>query len=67
MQRNEDALEKFRTTSATVRVDNLNEFKEFIISNGGKVLDDIKKVPTGENMTMCHKDGTIIEYVHHSR
>ena len=48
-------------------MDNLNEFKDFIISNGVKVLDDIKKVPTGENMTMCHKDGTIIEYVHHSR
>lgn len=64
---NEDALERFRTTSATIRVDDLRKFREFIISNGGKVLEDIKKVPTGENMTAQHKDGTIIEYVQHNK
>lgn len=64
---NEADLKDFRATSATVRVDNLRECKDFILSNGGKVLNDIKKVPTGENMTMCHKDGTIIEYVQHHK
>lgn len=63
----EESLEGFKTTSATVRVDNLKEFRDFIVSNGGKVLDELKKVPTGENMTAQHKDGTIIEYVQHNR
>ena len=33
-----------------------DENRKFILDNGGKVLKDIKKVPTGENTTIRHND-----------
>ena len=63
----EEDLKDFRATSATIRGDSLEEVKGFVLSNGGKVIKDIKDVPTGQNMTLEHKDGTIIEYVHHNK
>lgn len=63
----EDDLKEFRTTSATIKVDSLEKTREFVLSNGGKVIKDIKDVPTGQNMTLEHKDGTMIEYVHHNK
>lgn len=64
---NSKVLEKFRKTSATIKVDNLEEFKDFIIASGGRIVNNIKEVPTGRNMTICHRDGTIIEYVQHDK
>lgn len=61
----EQALEPFRKTSATFLVDSVSEYKEFLIQNGAVIIRDIQQVPTGFNMTIKHKDNTIIEYVEH--
>ncbi|EQH79852.1 hypothetical protein QMG_0391 [Clostridioides difficile DA00256] len=37
------------------------------IGYGAVVVRDKKKVPTGYNMTLRHPDGTIIEYVQHTK
>lgn len=58
-------LNTFRDTNATLIVDSLAEFKEFLELNGGKVIRGPKIVPTGSNMTVKHSDGSIIEYVQH--
>jgi hypothetical protein len=44
-------------------VDFAAEFKDFLLNNGATVIKDLKKVPTGMNMTVKHLDGTIVEYV----
>jgi predicted enzyme related to lactoylglutathione lyase len=61
----EDVLKPFRATHATLLVDSLDEYKDFLELNGGKIIAEPKKVPTGWNMTVKHADGTIIEYVEH--
>ncbi len=64
---NNEALKQFRNTSATFLVDSVSEYKEFLIQNDAEILQDIQQVPTGFNMTIRHKDGTIIEYVEHKK
>lgn len=59
----EESLEPFKNTSATLSVDSIDEYKEFLLGNGASILKDKQQVPTGFNMTIKHKDGTIIEYV----
>ncbi len=61
----DDALKTFRDTQATLIVDSLDEFKQFLELNGGKIIREPKIVPTGSNMTVKHFDGSIIEYVQH--
>lgn len=60
-------LEPFRDTRTTFLVDSVTEFRDYLLKNGAKIIRDLKKVPTGTNMTVKHKDGTIIEYVEHSK
>jgi predicted enzyme related to lactoylglutathione lyase len=60
---NDQALEPFRTTTITILVDALTEFREFLLKNGAVIIRDITKVPTGFNIAIKHKDGTIAEYV----
>jgi hypothetical protein len=60
---NDQALEPFRATNLTIRVDSLSEFKEFLLKNGANIIRDVAKVPTGFNMIAKHKDGTTAEYV----
>lgn len=59
----EKNLQPFRNTVATLVVDSVEEFRQFILDNGGKVIRDIKKVPTGLNLTMQNPDGSVMEYV----
>jgi len=61
----EDALKHFRDTQATLIVDSIVEFKQFLELNGAKIIRGPKVVPTGSNMTVKHSDGSIIEYVEH--
>ncbi|SEJ94367.1 hypothetical protein SAMN05660742_12718 [Propionispira arboris] len=61
----DEALKPFRDTSATFLVDSVIEFREFLLQNGAVIVRDLKKVPTGMNLTVKHLDGTIIEYVEH--
>ena len=62
----DESLAPFRSTQATILTDSLTEIRDFHLRNGGSVVRDIQKVPTGLNMTVKHNDGTIIEYVEFS-
>lgn len=59
----DEALQPFRDTKATFSVDSIIEYKNFLLNNGATIIRDIRQVPTGLNMTIKHKDGTIVEYV----
>lgn len=59
------SLEPFRDTKATFLVDSVAEFKEYLLNHRAVIIRDLKKVPTGVNMTVKHTDGIIIEYVEH--
>jgi predicted enzyme related to lactoylglutathione lyase len=61
----DQALEPFRKTVATFRVDSIHEFYDFLIESGCQVIRGLTRVPTGTNLTVQHPDGTIIEYVEH--
>lgn len=61
----DEALKPFKGTNATFLVDSVDEFKDFLLKNGAEVINDIKEVPTGKNVTIKHFDGTVIEYVEH--
>ncbi|MBP2642519.1 MAG: hypothetical protein H6Q67_406 [Firmicutes bacterium] len=63
----EEALQPFRETQATLVVDSVDEFKNFLEVSGAKVIREPKSVPTGRNMTVKHPDGSIVEYVQHSK
>ncbi|HHY73697.1 MAG TPA: VOC family protein [Bacillus bacterium] len=59
----EEELASVRNTMATFSVDSLQEYKEVLLNSGATIIKDIKKVPTGWNMTVKHKDGIVVEYV----
>lgn len=59
----DEALQPFKDTKATFSVDSIIEYKNFLLNNGATIIRDIKQVPTGLNLTVKHKDGTIVEYV----
>lgn len=61
------ALKPFRNTTATMLVDSIEEYNDFLLKNGATIIRDIQQVPTGFNMTVQHKDGTIVEYVEHRK
>ena len=63
----EEALKPFRNTQATFLVDSLDKFKTFLEENGAEIIRGPSKVPTGRNMTVRHSDGSVIEYVEHSK
>ena len=56
----------FRETLATFRVDSVEDFRGYLTKNGARIIRDIKRVPTGSNMTVQHPDGTRFEYVQHA-
>jgi predicted enzyme related to lactoylglutathione lyase len=58
-----EELASVRNTMATFSVDSLEEYKEVLLNSGATIIKDIKKVPTGWNMTVKHKDGIVVEYV----
>lgn len=63
----DEALKPFKDTQATFLVDNIVEYRNFLTTKGAIIIRDLKKVPTGLNMTVQHNDGTIIEYVEHRK
>jgi hypothetical protein len=63
----DEALKPFRSTQATFLVDSLDEFKAYLEEKGAEILRGPDKVPTGRNMTVRHPDGSVIEYVEHSK
>ncbi|KAF5054486.1 hypothetical protein DSECCO2_387610 [anaerobic digester metagenome] len=58
-----EVIEDFKKTSLTILVDSLEEFQEYLLGEGSRVIDEIKSVPTGRNMRIQHPDGTVVEYV----
>jgi predicted enzyme related to lactoylglutathione lyase len=63
----DEALKPFRSTQATFLVDSLEEFKAYLEEKGAKIIRGPNKVPTGRNMTVRHPEGSVIEYVEHSK
>ncbi|AKB78254.1 hypothetical protein MSHOH_1771 [Methanosarcina horonobensis HB-1 = JCM 15518] len=63
----EEALKPFRSTQATFLVDSLDDFRAFLEEKGAEIVREPAKVPTGRNMTVKHPDGSVIEYVEHSK
>ncbi len=63
----EEALKPFRNTQATFLVDSLDEYRAFLEEKGAEIIRGPAKVPTGRNMTVKHPDGSVIEYVEHSK
>lgn len=63
----DEALRTFRSTQATFLVDSLDEFKAYLEEKGAELIRGPNKVPTGRNMTVRHPDGSVIEYVEHSK
>lgn len=63
----DEALKPFRSTQATFLVDSLDEFKAYLEEKGAKLIRGPSKVPTGRNMTVRHPDGSVIEYVEHTK
>ncbi|EGT4599020.1 hypothetical protein [Clostridioides difficile] len=63
----DEALKPFIDTKSTFMVDSIDEWRSYLLDNGAVVVRDKKKVPTGYNMTLRHPDGTIIEYVQHTK
>lgn len=61
----DQALEPFRQTQATFKVDNIQEFYEHLVSSGCRIIRELNRVPTGTNLTVQHPDGEIFEYVQH--
>lgn len=61
----EEDLIPFRETQVTFLVDSIEQFKDYLESNGSIILREPAKVPTGKNMTVKHPDGLIVEYVEH--
>lgn len=63
----DEALKPFRSTQATFLVDSLEEFRAYLEEKGAEIIRGPDKVPTGRNMTVRHPDGSVIEYVEHSK
>ena len=59
----EESLKPFRETKVTFLVDSIKEYKDYLLEHGAIIIADLKKVPTGVNMTIKHPDGAVIEYV----
>ena len=56
---------RFKSTQATLLVDDLDAFHERLVALGARITDEPKDVPTGRNMRASHPDGAVIEYVQH--
>ncbi len=63
----EETLRYFKGTDATVLVDSVEQYRDFLIRNGAVIQEEIKHVPTGWNMLVWHKDNTVLEYVEHRK
>ncbi|WP_431045689.1 VOC family protein [Streptomyces sp. P1-3] len=58
-----EALAPFRNVQVTAIVDDLEEILTVVAREGGQTLDGPNAVPTGQNLTILHPGGAVIEYV----
>ena len=61
-----ERLAPVQATQATFLVDNLDAARDTVVSAGGMILEEPRRVPTGRNMRVRHPDDTICEYVEHT-
>ncbi|MBP7901499.1 MAG: VOC family protein [Spirochaetes bacterium] len=58
-----EKLKPFKETKTAFRVDSIEEYEKYLKQQNCEILSSIKKVPTGFNMIVRHKDGAVFEYV----
>lgn len=63
----DEALAVVRNISLSFLVDDVHAYKTWLLDNGAVIRQDITKVPTGYNMLVQQLDGTVIEYVEHTK
>lgn len=63
----DESLQPFRDTKMTLLVDSLDDFLVHLMKSGCEMVSEPRNVPTGRNMTVRHPDGTVVEYVEHSK
>lgn len=61
----EESLAPFRETIGTLLVDDVQPYYDRFVAEGVEIVWPIRDVPTGRGFNVRHRDGTVIEYVHH--
>lgn len=61
----DEQLSPFRETTGTVLVDDVQPYFEKFVEEGAEFVWDLHDVPTGRAFNVRHRDGTVVEYVHH--
>ena len=59
----DEALEPIRGSFGPWIVEDINDAKDKLLTNGASVVRDIRDIPTGRMMYMKHADGSVVEYV----
>lgn len=63
----EAAVEPFRKTMGTILVEGIEEYLESVSAMGCDIVAPLQEVATGRNMVVRHPDGSVFEYVEHTR
>jgi len=59
----EEALVSLRQIRATLRVDSLDDYNDYLRATGAAILQPPTITPTGRNMIAKGNDGVVFEYV----
>lgn len=62
---NEEALKSVNSISLSILVDNIKEYRQWLLDHGGTIVEDITNVPTGFNMIVHQPDNLTVEIVEH--
>jgi predicted enzyme related to lactoylglutathione lyase len=63
----EQALQPYTATRATLVVDSLEDFRAAFSDTGVTVLEEPVATPVGAKMRVRHQDGMVVEYVQHTQ
>ena len=63
----DDAIKPVHDIALSFLVDDIQAYRTWLLDNEGVICQDITKVPTGYNLIVQQQDGTIIEFVEHTR
>ncbi|MDO3412685.1 hypothetical protein QWJ34_23160 [Saccharibacillus sp. CPCC 101409] len=61
----DEQLAPYRQTTGTLLVDDVQPYYDRLLADGAEIVGAIRDVPTGRGFTARHRDGTVVEYVHH--
>ena len=62
----DEALKAVNSISLSILVDDIKEYRQWLIENGATIVEDITRVPTGFNMIVRQPDNLVIEIVEHT-